>query len=987
MPSDRTRLSYDARQQYRAVVEQQGRALVEADWNEAFQIAGEEQRKEALDFVGPAGTPDNGYEIGFPPAGGLNFDLNIRPGTMYAGGLRAELPPRPAGALILYSNQPDWFTPPMPVDPNRELVFLTLLEQEISAVEDDSLKDVALGGVDTAQRLRIVQRVQRMPTDATTCDAALAQAQTEWAALGLEFDPATLQLQPVARLQAGFVDDGTPPDLCEPTAQGGYLEAANQLIRVQISAAREFTWGYDNAAFLYRITVDPDDATLVHLGSPPVDEFHAPRLGQVVEILRPDFALSNGQLVAEPRGTFMSLAAAYNPDGQSLTLPAPVSMDFTLPDGSPQTYPFLFLRVWEATVSFTPGTAQALGSTGVQVTLTAPGDRFTLGAAWAFAVRPSTPVEVYPPRYRDTPQPPEAPRAWVCPLAVIGWAGITGQILEDCREHFDNLVELTKRKTGGCGCCVTLGLEDVDGGARLQEVIDTLVAQAQGAPVTLSLRPGIYKLRQTLRLGPAHRLLTLEGCDRRVLLEPINPEENFVDGLIALAESHEVTLRRLMFRPGPTRFFSHANLLAGMEPDRLLELVSIMGENKEVFDQYLNQLAVAIAVRAAECETLRVEECTFVMEQTAELRLFQVGIFLSGDCPEFTALNNHFGPFQVTPEIEEPSEAPPVSFGILHTGTVVAAIQVGGEAGQIEGGILLPELDRALIAGNFFQGIGAAVLVQTQTGYVRVEDNLVRQCYAGLLWFSVESFSRLVSQNQTPWTVWAEQAARDPLLSLGLFLGRAYPLPAHFEAPPLQSGSAGFSLFLSIPKAPGLPGILMVITLRAFFALEMAVFMAIFQAFPSRLVYDIMLAENDVEALRRVANPEVGRVASGHAYLLWDERLAEIGVGDFPGRMPSSVILSANRGVNRTHDDGIPTALVLFGGYCSITGGHLRNRTVEQSGPTLVALPTGPFSPDMEPPIAVTGNVFHGQRPQIPPRVNVPPPMDDWVFFNAWLFS
>lgn len=984
MPSDRTRLSYDARQQYRAVVEQQGRAMVEADWNEAFQITGEEQRKEALDFVGPAGTPDNGYEIGFPPAGGLNFDLNIRPGTMYVGGLRVELPPRPAGELILYSNQPDWFTPIMPTDPNRELIFLALLEQEISAVEDDALKDVALGGVDTAQRLRIVQRVQRMPTDAATCDAAMVQAQTEWAALGLEFDPATLRLTPVARLQAGFVDDGTPPDLCEPTAQGGYLEADNQLIRVQISAAGEFTWGYDNAAFLYRITVDPDDATLVHLGAPPVDEFHAPRLAQVVEILRPDFALSNGQLVAEPRGTFMPLAAAYNPDGQSLTLPSPVSMDFTLPDGSTQTYPYLFLRVWEETVAITPGTAQALGSTGVQVTLTAPGNRFTLGAAWAFAVRPSTPVEIYPPRYAGAPQPPEGPRAWVCPLAVIGWAGTTGQVLEDCREHFDNLVELTKRKTG-CGCCVTLSLEDVDGGARLQEVIDALIAQAQGAPVTVSLRPGIYKLPETLRLGPAHRLLTLEGCDRRVLLEPVNPEDNFIDGLIGLAESHEVTLRRLMLRPGPTRFFSHTNLLAGMEPDRLLELVSVMGENKDAFEQYLNELAVAIAVRAAECEMLRVEDCTFVMQQTPELRLFQVGIFLSGDCPQFTALNNHFGPFQVTPEIEEPTETPPVSFGILHTGTVVATLEIGGEAGTIEGGIILPELDRALIAGNFFQGIGAAVLVQTQNGQVRIEDNLVRQCFAGVLWLSVEAFSGVVSQVQTPWSFWAEQAAGDPLLDLGLFLGRAYPLPAHFETPPLQSGSAGFNLFMPIPKAPGLPGTLMAITLRAFFMLEAVVFNAIFQAFPRQLVHDILLAENNVEALRRVVNRETERVASGYAYLLWEEQLPEVGAGVFPGRMPSSVILSANRGVNRTHDDGIPTALVLFAGYCSITGGHLRNRTVEQSGPTLVALPTGPFSPDMEPPISVTGNVFHGQRPFLPARVNVPPPMDDWVFFNAWL--
>ena len=63
MGSDRARVSYDEKQQYRSVVMQQGRVTLEADWNEAQQISTEETRKEALDFVGPAGTPDDGYRI------------------------------------------------------------------------------------------------------------------------------------------------------------------------------------------------------------------------------------------------------------------------------------------------------------------------------------------------------------------------------------------------------------------------------------------------------------------------------------------------------------------------------------------------------------------------------------------------------------------------------------------------------------------------------------------------------------------------------------------------------------------------------------------------------------------------------------------------------------------------------------------------------------------------------------------------------------
>src|SRR5471030_1229084 len=102
MGSDRARNSYDERQQYRSVVMQQGRVTLEADWNEAQVIAGEEARKEILDIVGTAGTPDNGYAITFPtelPA----FDFQAGAGTMYVGGMRAALP-----APVQYSQQSDW---------------------------------------------------------------------------------------------------------------------------------------------------------------------------------------------------------------------------------------------------------------------------------------------------------------------------------------------------------------------------------------------------------------------------------------------------------------------------------------------------------------------------------------------------------------------------------------------------------------------------------------------------------------------------------------------------------------------------------------------------------------------------------------------------------------------------------------------------------------------------------------------------------------
>src|SRR5438105_4215841 len=106
MSSDKARLSYDETRQYRQVVSQQGRVTLEADWNEAQQIASEELRRETLDIVGPCGTPDDGYRIVETGKHGKPvFDIEYTGGTMYVGGLRVSLP---KDQPHFYSNQPEW---------------------------------------------------------------------------------------------------------------------------------------------------------------------------------------------------------------------------------------------------------------------------------------------------------------------------------------------------------------------------------------------------------------------------------------------------------------------------------------------------------------------------------------------------------------------------------------------------------------------------------------------------------------------------------------------------------------------------------------------------------------------------------------------------------------------------------------------------------------------------------------------------------------
>jgi len=208
MPSDRSRHTDRPGHGYTGVVAQQGRVILDRDFNAGQGLTAARIAADALDFVGPCGTPDDGFRISLPGqsppepfwsppvtpppesppvsvGGGLDF--LIAPGTMYVGGERVRFPAEQDGRAITYSyfDQPDDPAPPQPnPDVVRELAYLDLTEQEVSAVEDPDLLEVALGGPDTTQRLKLLRRVRRMAAPAATCAAAWDWAVKRWAEAG-----------------------------------------------------------------------------------------------------------------------------------------------------------------------------------------------------------------------------------------------------------------------------------------------------------------------------------------------------------------------------------------------------------------------------------------------------------------------------------------------------------------------------------------------------------------------------------------------------------------------------------------------------------------------------------------------------------------------------------------------------------------------------------------------------------------------------------
>lgn len=1005
MSSDRARISYDERRRYRSVVTQQGRVTLEADSNEDRTIAAENLRAETLDVVGPNGTPDNGFWVE-PQPGPTNppYDVEIGPGTLYVGGERVVL-----GDTLWYSKQdewldfegdPAWVDPGEPADANaaNEFVYLYLEEHEVGAVEDGALFEVALGGPDSAQRMRLLQRIRRLGTGAATCADAVAAAAGAWAADGLQLDPASQRLLSDATLEVSYKDPGTSGDLCEPDAQGGYLGADNQLIRVEIAAAGDaedepqLLWGYDNASFLYRVTVGADLQTLT-LGSVPVDDSHKPRSGQAVEVLRAAASLetgwdsvhevSAGDFVAASTGDVQTLASDYDSDTQQIVLPSALPAEY----GDATASPAVFVRVWEEELPFTPGTAVDLGTTGVSVTIETTGS-FHVGDFWQIGVRPKTPLAVYPERYLDQPQPPDGPRLWASPLAVVEWSDGVLSVLEDCRNPFDNLVELTKRRQSGC-CDILVRPEDMTAAGSLQAIVDSFA----GTEATICLASGAYVLDAPLRLGPQHTGLTIEACHGDALISAAaGAEEKFVDGLIVLARANEITLRGLRLELPRVPFGATKITLGGKEQVALRAQVG----------NQLSKIFLSVGVRAVQSSLLVVENCLFQFSTTADQDVFGAGLFLGGECFGLTVQGSTFASDATYQASAKPRLR--VTIGVLH-----APMSTIAGAG---GTLVQARLEDARFRDNHFSGLTVAAFLYADCGVIAFEDNTVRLTEVGFLvvaqgTIAFSSVAGVANANVVGHAAAGgftgdvaqalATAVKDPVVLVTAYLATAYPWPADAAAaagviavnkaevekavpaestPVWEMVERANTLFGDTGAA--IPDEKKLKRAELSFKLSAAHLAALADEYLelARIERAALLKAGGAAglrlSLRAVGNEidvRVAEVTSGPALLVWDVSREE----------DSALVIDANRMASQSGLLG--TVVGLFLSHSAVAGNVIENSSPK--GSSIILVPGGATGAPayQEPGISVAGNVLVG-NPLLPPR-SLPAPLDTWAVFNS----
>jgi hypothetical protein len=169
---------------------------------------------------------------------------------------------------VLYAKQNDLPQPDALL--GSMLIYLDVWERYLTASEDDSIREVALGGPDTAGRVKVVWQVRAAPL--AEGDSADDYAAT-WQAITRPLEPARR-----GRLRARTPDDQSATDPCIIPPDSRYRGTENHLYRVEIHHGSDvgqptFKWSRDNGSVIFpvmRFTTDVQAQTtsiwLAHLG-------------------------------------------------------------------------------------------------------------------------------------------------------------------------------------------------------------------------------------------------------------------------------------------------------------------------------------------------------------------------------------------------------------------------------------------------------------------------------------------------------------------------------------------------------------------------------------------------------------------------------------------------------------------------------------------------------------------------------------------------
>jgi hypothetical protein len=302
MKGDFTRFTHEPEKHYSGVLQQQGRVSIDADWNENVQIEDYLRRFTTRDIIGHSGVPHvtrNGFKID----SGTDILIlrcgDVKPARLYVDGILCEM----EKDVVL----------PQPSGSGTFLIYLDVWRRHITAVEDSEIAEVALGGPDTATRIKTEWQVRYK-----NISEAIEKKEFDYKRFcSGEYVWLPEEYESTGKMAAQAEKPETEDSLCKVGEKGGYRGLENRLYRVEVhkggvpgNNAVTFKWSRDNGSVVFPVekieyTGGKSTLTLKQTGKDDVLTLH---VGDWVEISddRDELNLNAGTLAQVAQGTDMS---------------------------------------------------------------------------------------------------------------------------------------------------------------------------------------------------------------------------------------------------------------------------------------------------------------------------------------------------------------------------------------------------------------------------------------------------------------------------------------------------------------------------------------------------------------------------------------------------------------------------------------------------------------------------------------------------------
>ena len=575
MKGDFTRITFNPEKRYTSVRSQQGRVGLDADWNEQVAIQKHYQQTILRHIIGVSGGP-TGVDAGGNELAGFAIrrrggQLVISPGVYYVEGnyivndAETALIEQLYFPLFAEEGIEELLTPAgTELREGLYRVYLEVWERHITALDDPEIREVALGGPDTATRTMNIWNVKLTPLDIPDGQSLDCAIHTD------EWEQIVAPKNGLLRARAEPSEDSTAS--CLIPAGAGY-RSDNRLYCVEIhevvtgdnpeDSDEQITFKYsrDNGSIVYGwVEQDSFDPRILTLDHPGRDDYQQLNAGDWIELTDDSLEfrgkpgifvqvvslLDNSKIMIDPGEHDVRFERfMLNPKVRRWDMPDDVGL----------------ITVDLSDISDNLSESYIPLENGVEVRFER--GSYRIGDCWHIPAREAT-RDIEWPRDEEgipAPLPAQGNKRYYAQIGIVRFEDGDWDPVLDCRSFFpptadlgadqikysnDECLDLSNAETvkqaldalcqrpQGDGVFVTVEPEEPEGGAtfdRLEDAINVLRESDRMKEMCIHLLPGSHIFDGGLFDFPSdgiERHLTIIGCGKasRILLQSQTRIEN-----------------------------------------------------------------------------------------------------------------------------------------------------------------------------------------------------------------------------------------------------------------------------------------------------------------------------------------------------------------------------------------------------------------------------------------------------------------------------